>query len=102
MCAKFIYLFSARFYDNVILAILTYRHFTPMEKFEQFRRFIDLVDPARERIHLILPLIARSIIVSIDSILFFQLFRSDFSLQDALSVFQFGLQKHCRPQSICR
>ncbi|KAI6185448.1 hypothetical protein M3Y98_00024700 [Aphelenchoides besseyi] len=46
-----------RFYDNIVLAILTYRFYTPMQKFEQFRAFADMIDPERERIHIILPLI---------------------------------------------
>ncbi|KAI6192855.1 hypothetical protein M3Y99_01914500 [Aphelenchoides fujianensis] len=46
-----------RFYDNVVFAILTHRHTTPMQKFEQFRAFADMIDPERERIHIILPLI---------------------------------------------
>uniref|UniRef100_A0A1I7YD84 Leucine-rich PPR motif-containing protein, mitochondrial n=1 Tax=Steinernema glaseri TaxID=37863 RepID=A0A1I7YD84_9BILA len=46
-----------RFYDNLLYAILTYREYTPFEKYEMLEAFIDVVDPDRDRIHLTLPLL---------------------------------------------
>ncbi|KAH7730877.1 Protein C04E6.11 [Aphelenchoides avenae] len=47
-----------RFWDHLIFALFTCSGYEPFERFELFKYFVDDFDPARERLHVILPLIA--------------------------------------------
>ncbi|KAK0410395.1 hypothetical protein QR680_005109 [Steinernema hermaphroditum] len=45
------------FYHSLLYAILTYKNYTPYEKYEMLEAFVDVIDPERERSHLTLPLL---------------------------------------------
>lgn len=48
---------EVRFADSFMYAALTCRYFSADRKLEYFSELVDVVDPARERIHIILPLL---------------------------------------------
>lgn len=48
-----------RFCDFVLFSIFTYRDMTVEQKFEYFKQLVDIIDPFRKRVHIILPLLVR-------------------------------------------
>ncbi|TKR60964.1 hypothetical protein L596_028141 [Steinernema carpocapsae] len=46
-----------RIYDHVVFSLLTYRGYSPHDKFEMLAKFVDVIDSERERIHITLPLL---------------------------------------------
>uniref|UniRef100_A0A7E4UN13 PPR_long domain-containing protein n=1 Tax=Panagrellus redivivus TaxID=6233 RepID=A0A7E4UN13_PANRE len=48
-----------RFYDHLLFAVLTFKNYRYDERFDNFAKFVELIDPERVRPHLILPILAR-------------------------------------------